>query len=46
MRKLHKHSSAVMVPTETAKRELEEQGFINVVSWTRGVDREQFEYNN
>lgn len=46
MRKLHKHSSAVMVPTETAKRELEEQGFINVVSWTRGVDREQFEYND
>ena len=46
MRKLHRHSSAVMVPTETAKIELEQKGFTNVVSWTRGVDREQFEYND
>ena len=45
MRKLHKHSSAVLVPTQTAGTELAQQGFKNAVTWTRGVDRDQFTLN-
>lgn len=39
---LHKHSSAVLVPTPTVKTELEQQGFSNVKVWTRGVNRDIF----
>ena len=45
MKRLHKHSNAVLVPTDTAKTELEHKGFTNVVTWTRGVDRSQFKFN-
>ena len=46
MRRLHRNSSAVMVPTEMAKLELDKKGFTNVVTWTRGVDRQQFVFND
>lgn len=46
MKRLHRHSSAVMVPTDTAKKELEDKGFSNVCTWTRGVDRSLFKFNS
>ena len=45
MRRIQRNSSAVMVPTEIAKLELDKEGFKNVVTWTRGVDRDQFSFN-
>ena len=39
----HKHSGKVLTTTETMKRDLLNHGFKdNIVSWTRGVDREIF----
>jgi len=38
LRRFHRPSSAVMVATETVRRELAGRGFERVVSWTRGVD--------
>ncbi|GAB4352231.1 MAG: glycosyltransferase family 1 protein [Kiloniellaceae bacterium] len=42
MRWFHKPSRAVMVATHSMKRELEQQGFTNLVDWTRGVDTTLF----
>lgn len=42
LRWFHRPSRAVMVATESVKRELEERGFQRVVRWTRGVDVELF----
>lgn len=38
LRRFHRPSSAVMVATETVRRELATRGFERVVPWTRGVD--------
>jgi glycosyltransferase involved in cell wall biosynthesis len=38
LRRFHRRSSAVMVATETVRRELAARGFERVVAWTRGVD--------
>jgi glycosyltransferase involved in cell wall biosynthesis len=38
LRWFHKRSNAVMVATETVRRELLRRGFPHVVPWTRGVD--------
>lgn len=38
LRRFHRPSSAVMVATETVRRELAAQGFDKAVLWTRGVD--------
>jgi glycosyltransferase involved in cell wall biosynthesis len=38
MRRFHRRSSAVLVATETVRRELAARGFERVVPWTRGVD--------
>lgn len=38
LRRFHARSSAVMVATETVRRELAARGFDRVVLWTRGVD--------
>jgi glycosyltransferase involved in cell wall biosynthesis len=38
LRRFHAPSSAVMVATESVRRELEARGFRRVVIWTRGVD--------
>jgi 1,2-diacylglycerol 3-alpha-glucosyltransferase/glucuronosyltransferase len=38
LRRFHSRSSAVMVATETVRRELTTRGFERVVTWTRGVD--------
>ena len=38
LRRFHARSSAVMVATETVRRELTTRGFERVVPWTRGVD--------
>jgi glycosyltransferase involved in cell wall biosynthesis len=38
LRRFHARSSAVMVATESVRRELEMRGFARVVTWTRGVD--------
>ena len=38
LRRFHRRSSAVMVATETVRRELATRGFKRVVPWTRGVD--------
>ena len=42
LRRFHRPASAVLVPTQTMCRELEERGFQNTVTWTRGADRSQF----
>lgn len=42
LRQFHRPSSAVMVATETVRRELAAQGFARVVPWTRGVDTALF----
>lgn len=42
LRWFHHPSCAVMVATDSVKRELEARGFRNVVRWTRGVDVELF----
>jgi glycosyltransferase involved in cell wall biosynthesis len=43
VRWFHKHSGKVLTTTETMKRDLLNHGFKdNIVSWTRGVDREIF----
>jgi glycosyltransferase involved in cell wall biosynthesis len=43
VRWFHKHSGKVLTTTETMKRDLLSHGFKdNIISWTRGVDREIF----
>lgn len=45
MRWFHKDSSAVMVSNETLKKELESDGFKDVVLWSPGIDTEFFKVN-
>lgn len=42
VRWFHKYSGKVMVATPSMRKELMSRGFINVQSWTRGVDTELF----
>ena len=43
VRWFHKHSGKVLTTTETMKRDLLSHGFKdNIISWTRGVDRDIF----
>ncbi|MEQ8355997.1 MAG: glycosyltransferase family 1 protein [Kiloniellaceae bacterium] len=42
MRWFHRPSRAIMVATNSMKRELEAEGFENLVDWTRGVDTALF----
>jgi len=42
LRWFHKHSSAVMVATQTVEDELTKHGFSNLKRWSRGVDTELF----
>lgn len=42
LRWFHKPSSSVMVATPSVYRDLEHQGFENLVHWTRGVDSKLF----
>jgi glycosyltransferase involved in cell wall biosynthesis len=42
MRLFHKFSQKILVTTNSMKRELEAQGFKNLVVWSRGVDRSIF----
>ncbi len=42
IRRFHGKAKATLVPTPTVKRELDEHGFDNVVTWTRGVDTAMF----
>lgn len=42
LRWFHGPSRAVMVPTDIVKKDLEANGFRNVVLWSRGVDRDIF----
>ena len=42
LRNFHAPSSAVMVPTPSVQRELQDRGFTNTVAWTRGVDTVTF----
>jgi glycosyltransferase involved in cell wall biosynthesis len=42
LRWFHERSSAVMVATETVRRELIRRGFPRIVPWTRGVDATLF----
>ena len=46
LKHVHKKSKAILVPTMSAKNELVEQGFKNVVVQTRGVNRDQFTFNS
>ncbi|MEM9277833.1 MAG: glycosyltransferase family 1 protein [Pseudomonadota bacterium] len=43
LRWFHKPSSAVLAPTTSVTRSLEARNFNNVVTWTRGVDHENFQ---
>ena len=40
--KFHRPSAAVLVPTASMMRDLQNHGFSNVTYWTRGVDHEIF----
>jgi len=42
VRRCHKFSGKVMVPTPSMELELKEKGFRNTISWSRGVDTEVF----
>lgn len=42
LRKFHGLSSTVLVPTRSIANDLEARGFINVKTWTRGVDHALF----
>jgi glycosyltransferase involved in cell wall biosynthesis len=42
LRRFHRHSQAVMVPTRSIGLELDKRTFRNVKIWTRGVDRRLF----
>lgn len=42
MRWFHGRANATLVPTARVKEELDEQGFANVLVWTRGVDTDLF----
>lgn len=42
MRWFHRPSSALMVATQTIRRELEAHGIGNIVDWSRGVDTDMF----
>ncbi len=42
VRRFHRPSSGVMVATASLRRALEARGFVNIRSWTRGVDVELF----
>lgn len=42
MRWFHRYSGHIMVATPSMREELETRGFLNVVSWSRGVDTELF----
>lgn len=43
---IHRRSKAILVPTNEVKRELSDYGLEQAVVWTRGVDREQFVFND
>jgi glycosyltransferase involved in cell wall biosynthesis len=42
LRRFHRPSRAVMTPTATIAKELETRKFVNVKTWTRGVDHQKF----
>jgi glycosyltransferase involved in cell wall biosynthesis len=42
LRKFHAPSNAVLVPTRSIADDLEARGFVNVKTWTRGVDHTLF----
>lgn len=42
LRRFHAASSGVLVATETVRQQLMDQGFKNIVPWTRGVDTSLF----
>lgn len=42
LRKFHKASSNVLVPTRSIANDLEARGFVNLKVWTRGVDHTHF----
>jgi glycosyltransferase involved in cell wall biosynthesis len=42
LRYFHAPSQALMVPTPSVQRELQQRGFTNTVAWTRGVDTVTF----
>jgi glycosyltransferase involved in cell wall biosynthesis len=46
MRHFHRHSSGVMVPTQSVLNMLEQRGFRNLRSWTHGVDTSLFEFRH
>ena len=46
LKNVHRNSKAILVPTETAKQELCNEGYQNVKVQTRGVKREQFTFND
>lgn len=42
LRNFHRHSRTVMAPAASIARELQDRGFRNVKTWSRGVDRSLF----
>ncbi|EAU40588.1 hypothetical protein FP2506_02639 [Fulvimarina pelagi HTCC2506] len=42
LRRFHAPSAACLVPTNVMKQQLEERGFRDLVTWTRGVDHQVF----
>jgi len=42
MRNFHNAASAVMAPTQSIVKDLQQRGFTNVVLWSRGVDTQLF----
>lgn len=42
MRWINKHSGAILVPAPSIFRELEQQGYENIIQWSRGIDTSIF----
>lgn len=44
VKRAHKHSQAILVPTLSVKHQLENQGYSKVVVWSRGVHPHHFDF--
>ena len=42
LRWFHRPSEAILTPTRSISRDLEDRGFANIITWTRGVDHQTF----
>ena len=46
VRRAHKHSSRILAPTDSLAASLEERGYGETATWTRGVSQDEFQFNH